>query len=196
MAQLMPEVLDWIDNRSIGQAEAGVLDYILKQPSVRDAFRHIARSQECDALIDKLLVSLTHASNKSNLSSKEVIVRFIAHICFCKSEVLSSDILAKTLRTVRQMILKPEKANENEKQRQQEQHNLTKAALNCITNIYNRESTSANGQNSSLQASVKTESEVTFAKIKDLFMFYMRNIRFTYRSTRSIIMLTTVIRAL
>ena len=74
---------------------------------------------------------------------------------------------------------------------------MTKAALNCITNIYNRESSSSsNGQNSSLQSSVKTESEMNFVKIKDLFMFYMRNIRFTYRSTRSIIMLTTVIRAL
>ena len=37
---------------------------------------------------------------------------------------------------------------------------------------------------------------MTFAKMKELFMFFMRNIRFTYRSTRSIIMLTTVIRAL
>ena len=92
------------------------------------------------------------------------------------------------------MILKPQKANENEKQRQQEQHNLTKAALNCITNIYNRESSP--GQTPSLQASVKTESEATFTKIKDLFMFLMKNIQFTYRSTRSIIMLTTVIRAL
>ena len=116
----MHEVLDWIDSRSIGQAEAGILDYILKQPSVRDAFRHISRIQECDALIDKLLVSLTHASNKNNLASKEVIVRFVAHICFCKSDVLSSDSLAKALRTIRQMIVKPEKANENEKQRQQE----------------------------------------------------------------------------
>ena len=43
---------------------------------------------------------------------------------------------------------------------------------------------------------MKTESELTFAKIKELFMFLMRNIRFTYRSTRSIIMITTVIRAL
>ena len=47
-----------------------------------------------------------------------------------------------------------------------------------------------------MQASVKTEAEASFTKIKDLFMFLMRNIQSTYRSTRSIIMLTTVIRAL
>ena len=113
----MPEVLDWIETRSIGQAEAGILDYILKQPSVRDAFRHITRSEEGDILIDKLLTSLNHECNKNNLSSKEVIVRFIAHICFCKNEVLSSDVLAKTLCTIRLMIVKPEKSNMNEKQR-------------------------------------------------------------------------------
>ena len=79
-------------------------------------------------------------SNKTNLASKEVLVRFIAHVCFCKSEALASDVLAKAIRAVRWMILKPQKANENERQKQQEQHNLTKAALNCITNIYNRES--------------------------------------------------------
>ena len=44
IAHLMTEVLDWIDSRNIGQAEAGILDYILKQPSLRDAFRHVARS--------------------------------------------------------------------------------------------------------------------------------------------------------
>lgn len=47
-----------------------------------------------------------------------------------------------------------------------------------------------------MQASVKIESEFAFTKIKDLFIFLMRNIQNTYRSTRSVIMLTTVIRAL
>ena len=47
-----------------------------------------------------------------------------------------------------------------------------------------------------MQVSVKIESEFAFTKIKDLFIFLMRNIQSTYRSTRSVIMLTTVIRAL
>lgn len=47
-----------------------------------------------------------------------------------------------------------------------------------------------------IQASVKEEAEHTFAKVKDLFLFLMRNIQLTYRSTRSIILLTTVTRAL
>jgi len=98
--------------------EAGILDYILKQPSVRDTFRHVQRSQECDLLVEKLLTSLTHSSNRQNLASKEVIIRFIAHVCFCKNDVLASDVIAKTLRAIRQVIVKPEKSNENDKQRQ------------------------------------------------------------------------------
>ena len=109
------EVIEWIDTRNISQAEAGILDYILKQPSIRDAFRHVQRSTECDALVEKLLASLQHKSNRENLSSKEVLVRFIAHVCFCKNEVLSTDVLAKAIRAVRWMVLKPQKANENEK---------------------------------------------------------------------------------
>lgn len=92
------------------------------------------------------------------------------------------------------MILKPMKAADNEKQRIQEQQNMSKAALNCITNIFNRESQKQAA--STLQASAKNESEATFNKIKDLFVFFMRNIQQNYRSTRQIIMLTTVTRAL
>eukprot|EP00354_Favella_ehrenbergii_P003652 CAMPEP_0170474254 /NCGR_PEP_ID=MMETSP0123-20130129/16047_1 /TAXON_ID=182087 /ORGANISM="Favella ehrenbergii, Strain Fehren 1" /LENGTH=160 /DNA_ID=CAMNT_0010743865 /DNA_START=411 /DNA_END=893 /DNA_ORIENTATION=- len=88
------------------------------------------------------------------------------------------------------------KVAENDKQRIQEQQNMTKAALNCVTNIYNREHSKGAAQTGGLQESVKTESESTFNKIKDLFLFLMRNIQNNYRSTRSIIMLTTVIRAL
>ena len=79
---------------------------------MRDTFRHVQRIQECDLLVEKLLNSASHKSNKENLASKEVIVRFIAHICFCKNEVLSSDVIAKTLRAIRWMIVKPQKANE------------------------------------------------------------------------------------
>ena len=67
------------------------------------------------------------------------MVRFISHVCFCKNDVIASDVLEKVIKAANYMILKPQKANDSEKQRQQEQHNLTKAALNCITNIYNRE---------------------------------------------------------
>ena len=84
----------------------------MKKPIVRDTFRHVQRIQECDVLVEKLLNSAAHKSNKENLASKEVIVRFIAHICFCKNEVLSSDVIAKTLRAIRWMIVKPQKANE------------------------------------------------------------------------------------
>ena len=47
-----------------------------------------------------------------------------------------------------------------------------------------------------MQTSLKEMAEPTFAKIRDLFLFLMRNIAFSYKSTRSVIMLTTVIRAL
>ena len=58
-----------------------------------------------------------HDSNRNDLASKEVLVRFLAHICFCKSDALSSDVLGKIIKAVRWMILKPQKANENEKQK-------------------------------------------------------------------------------
>ena len=46
-----------------------------------------------------------------------MLVRFIAHVCFCKHDILASDILEKTIKAVKWMILKPQKTNENEKQR-------------------------------------------------------------------------------
>ena len=94
---------------------AGLLEFVLKQPSIRDSFRHVSRIQDCDALVDKALQSLMHDSNRNDLASKEVLVRFIAHVCFCKVEVLSSDVLAKVIKAVRWMILKPQKSNEAEK---------------------------------------------------------------------------------
>ena len=71
--------------------------------------------QESDQLVEKLLSSLSNPSNKDSFASKEVIVRFVAHMCFCKSEVLSSDVLAKAIRAVRWMITKPQKTLEEEK---------------------------------------------------------------------------------
>jgi len=43
---------------------------------------------------------------------------------------------------------------------------------------------------------VKDQAEATFKKLKDLFVFHMKNLQYTFKSKRSIIMLTTIIRAL
>jgi hypothetical protein len=63
---------------------------------------------------------LKHASNKESLASKEVLVRFIAHVCFCKHEVLASESLEKAMKEIRWMILKPQKTNANEKEKQRQ----------------------------------------------------------------------------
>ena len=58
-----------------------------------------------------------HESNSNNLASKEVLVRFVAHVCFCKNEVLSSEVLQKAIKSVRWMVYKPQKVKDNDKQR-------------------------------------------------------------------------------
>jgi len=48
------------------------------------------------------------------------LVRFIAHVCFCKHEVLASESLEKAMKEIRWMILKPQKTNANEKEKQRQ----------------------------------------------------------------------------
>ena len=85
----------------------------------------------------------------------------------------------------------------------EQQQKLTKAALNCVTNIYNRKGNSPHGQttvstqpSAPLQPAIKENAEMTFKKLKDVFINLVKSLQFTYKSKRAIIMLTTVIRAL
>lgn len=61
-------------------------------------------------LIDKLLQSITDPVNKDSRDSKEVLVRFIAHVCFCKGEIVPNQQMEKIIKVVTTFLTKPPKA--------------------------------------------------------------------------------------
>lgn len=92
IVQFTGEVVTQIDQWKVPQGQAcGILDFILAQPSIRDLFRSSTiQKNEVSGLLDKLLQSLGNPANKDNRESKEVLVRFIAHVCFCKGDIVLS----------------------------------------------------------------------------------------------------------
>ena len=101
IVQFTGEVVTQIDQWKVPQGQAcGILDFILAQPSIRDLFRSSTiQKNEVSGLLDKLLQSLGNPANKDivglvkkekSRESKEVLVRFIAHVCFCKGDIVLS----------------------------------------------------------------------------------------------------------
>ena len=140
--QFAGEVVAQVDQWKVPQGQAcGILDFILAQPSIRDSFRSstITKS-DVSTLVDKLLQSLGDPANKESRDSKEVLVRFVAHVCFCKGDIVPNAQLEKIIRVNGSFLTKPPKAAPDaERPAQQDHQKLVKAALNCISNIYNRD---------------------------------------------------------
>lgn len=67
-----------------------MLDYLLSQPKIRDSLRGISKVQ-ADQLLTATIASMRRPNNSACVVTKEVMTRFIAHICFCKGDVLSNE---------------------------------------------------------------------------------------------------------
>lgn len=117
---------------------------------------------------------------------KEVLTRFMAHICFCKGEIISNEPIDKTIKLVNTLaftyiptdrsgveLTKEQLAARN--QAQQDQMKIQKAAINCLTNIYNRQNASTD-QNL-IQPALKDNSVESFKHLKELFQYLVKKLQ-------------------
>ena len=69
-------------------------------------------------LVEKVIASLKHSHNKDNRESKEVLVRFLAHICYCKVDVIPNNQIGQIIRQVSIYLAKPPAVKKEEEQQQ------------------------------------------------------------------------------
>ena len=70
---------------------------MLTQPKIRDQIRSISKVH-ADQLLTAVIASMRRPNNFGCVVTKEVMTRFLAHICFCKGEVLSNEQMDKTIK--------------------------------------------------------------------------------------------------
>ena len=110
---------------------------MLSQPSIRDSFRSSTiQKSDVQTLVDQVISSLKHNQNRNSPESKEVLVRFLAHICYCKVDIIPNPQIGQIIRQVTNYLSKPPAVKKDEEQPQMDPQKLIKASLNCLSNIY------------------------------------------------------------
>jgi len=132
-----------------------------------------------------IVASIRRPNNFGCVVTKEVLTRLMAHICFCKGKVLSNEQVDKTIKLMNTLAftyIPGDKSAGSElskeqltarNQVQQDQMKIQKAAINCLTNIYNR---NESPESAPMQAALKECSVETFKLLKETFVYLVRKI--------------------